>query len=230
MFKKSAVCIAIGIMGFGINYDPIVTKDSNDLLAFVKGFGWGASAHASQQCQTEGGGRCENIVVRPGPNPWYPWDPGYPGEPGPPDCEWGCDDNGGGGGGTITTPNPTDPSLSEVVAQESLQYLEQNSVQLANDLASLVATINLDYESKIKLNNMTAKLNALISVLRSGQNITNSILYNELENLGPEILGLLLGVPASYLAGVALTAFFWNYRCWCSGHNCWCIDCWVVCI
>ena len=23
-------------MGFGINYDPIVTKDSNDLLAFVK--------------------------------------------------------------------------------------------------------------------------------------------------------------------------------------------------
>lgn len=50
------------------------------------------------------------------------------------------------------------------------------------------------------------KLNSLVSLLRSTQVITRAILYDRLEDLGPELLAIVFSTTASYIAAVGLTA------------------------
>ena len=127
---------------------PIVTKDSNDLLAFFNGFGWEPRLMLANNVKQKEVVGVRILVVRPGPNPWYPWDPGIQGTRAP-DCEWGCDDERRRRWRHYHNSQSNRPfSFWKWWRKESLQYLEQNSVQLANDLASLVATINLELRSR----------------------------------------------------------------------------------
>ncbi|RUO35950.1 hypothetical protein CWE13_10410 [Aliidiomarina shirensis] len=200
--KRTVISIFVGSVVFGLNYQPAKDLNQNP-AAFLSGFGWGGVAHASDQCETEEGGfmACDDMMERIGVIGTAPPDFWEPDPVGDPECQYDCGSPGGDGGGG-TSP---EPSVTETLAQESVQQIENNLLQIANELSAIIASIDLDTNSRLELMNAVTKLNAFVTLLQSGVNISYALIYNELENLGPEILGLIFGFSATVIASAALT-------------------------
>lgn len=210
MFKKSAICIAIGLLSFGGNYDSRVDTGAKYDLKFLLGFSWVTTANASPPCRTEDDRPCPNYPVYPDcEDEWGgrcnkydpdfdPWPPGFY-QPEPPICDYDCGGHGGGNGGAI-------PGASDIMATGELGSFKAVTAELSSTLAALAASLGLDSESKQRLLKDAGKLNSLISYLDSAETISEAVLYNKLDALGPELLAILFNTSSATIISLGLSA------------------------
>lgn len=198
MFRKSAICIAVGVLGFGVNFDDTRISANDNAYQFLKGFSWGSTARAAEQCVTENGGWCPNYPsAQPDPDPPYIPPPLIP--PEPPYCGSGCDGGGGGGGGGGGSDNESSRDMTQQEINDALSV----SILAAAGLQAILEDIDaqklvVTAARKNSLIESYEQLSSFISILQSA----NSLDFNDVASL----LSSMTATTLSLLTGYAVTS------------------------
>jgi hypothetical protein len=62
MFKKSAICIAVGVLSLGVHAETAANPAVDSSQQFLTGFSWGSTGGVQDICDTTHDDQCETEI------------------------------------------------------------------------------------------------------------------------------------------------------------------------